>query len=367
MTKRDYYEILGLSRSASADEIKKAYRKLAMKYHPDRNPGDDDAEARFKEASEAYEVLHDAEKKRLYDQYGHDGLQGSGFQGFSGSEDIFNSFSDLFGEMFGFSSGRGSGRRRPVRGADLKYTTEITLEEANSGTEIAVEIPKTIKCDHCDGSGAEPGTSPKQCDECQGRGQVYRSQGFFTVSTTCPSCRGEGQIITNPCKECRGRGTTTQTKTLQVKIPAGVDNGATMRVSGEGELGQLGGPPGDLYVIIEVKAHEIFERQGDHLIIEMPISYTQAALGTTISVPTLDGESELEIKPGTQPGSVYTIRDKGIKHLRGSGHGNLRVTIDVIIPQKLSSEQRSLLEKLAEIEGDEIRKPSKKKRFNIFQ
>jgi molecular chaperone DnaJ len=362
MTKRDYYEILGISRSATADEIKKSYRQLALKYHPDRNPGDKDAESKFKEAAEAYEVLHDPDKKRLYDQYGHEGLSGTGFHEFTSFDDIFSSFSDIFGDMFGFPSGRRGGRRRPAKGADLRYDAAITLEEAAKGTEIELDIPKTEVCEECKGSGAERGTSPEKCTTCGGRGQVHRTQGFFTISTTCTTCRGSGQVIKKPCKTCKGSGHISKRKHLKVKIPPGVDTGATMRVPGEGDAGELGGPPGDLYVFIEMKLHETFIRQGDDLYIEMPITFVQATLGTTLKVPTLDGETDLEIKPGTQPSEIYTINGKGIKHLRHSGGGSLHVGIKVVIPKKLSKEQEELLRKLAEITKDEVHDPSKNKK-----
>lgn len=368
MTKKDYYEILGVSRSATSDEIKKKYRQLALKYHPDRNPGDKESEAHFKEAAEAYEVLHDPDKRRIYDQYGHEGLQGSGYQGFSNFDDIFSSFSDIFGEVFGFSSGKRSYHRRPARGADLRYDATISLEEAAAGTEIELEIPKTSTCERCNGTGSEPGTSPETCSACGGKGQVYRTQGFFTISTTCTRCRGTGQIIAKPCKECRGSGTVIRKKKLKVKIPSGVDAGATMRLTGEGDAGEPGGPPGDLYVFVEIKPHDIFIRQGDDLYVEMPISFVQAALGTTISVPSLEGSVDLEIKPGTQPGEIYTIKGKGIKHLRSNGHGSLNVGITVEIPRKLTKEQSEILQKYAEVTKEEVKSPSryKKKLFNRF-
>jgi molecular chaperone DnaJ len=362
MTKKDYYEILGIPRSAIADEIKKAYRQLALKYHPDRNPGDKVAEANFKEAAEAYEVLHEPEKKLLYDQYGHEGLSGTGFHEFTSFDDIFSSFSDIFGEMFGFPSGRKGGRRRPIKGADLRYDASITLEEAAQGKEFELEIPKTEPCESCKGSGAEAGSSPEKCSVCGGRGQVHRTQGFFTISTTCTQCKGTGQVIKKPCKTCKGTGHIAKRKHLKVKIPAGVDTGATMRLSGEGEAGELGGTPGDLYVFIEIKPHDTFIRQGDDLYIEMPISFVQAALGATLKVPTLDGETDLEIKTGTQPGEIYTIKDKGIKHLRHSGKGSLHVGIKVEIPKKLTKEQEELLRKFAESTNDDIRDPSKNKK-----
>lgn len=367
MTKRDYYEVLGVPRSASAEEIKKAYRQLALKYHPDRNSGDTDAESRFKEAAEAYEVLRDPEKKRLYDQYGHEGLHGAGFQGFSNFDDIFSSFSDIFGDVFGFSGGRRSQRRRPTRGSDLRFDTSISLEEAAKGTEIELEIPKTETCEHCGGNGAEPGTSPETCSLCGGRGQVYRTQGFFTISTTCSTCRGSGKIIPKPCKTCRGSGFIAGKKQIKVKIPPGVDTGATMRVSGEGEMGEMGGPPGDLYVFIEIKPHDVFIRQGDDLYVETTLSFVQAALGTTIKVPALDGEIDLEIKPGTQPNEIYSIKDKGIKHLRANGSGSLNVGVKVEIPRKLSKEQQEILHQFAKVSGENVKDPSKKKKlFNRF-
>ncbi len=365
MTKKDYYEILGVARSASADEIKKAYRQIAMKCHPDRCPGDHEAETKFKEAAEAYEVLSDSEKKRIYDQYGHEGLQGSGFQGFSNFDDIFSSFSDIFGEVFGFQGGRRTQRRRPSRGADLRYDMAISLEEAAKGTEIELELPKTDTCDNCKGTGAEPGTSPEPCGVCGGKGQVYRTQGFFTISTTCAHCRGTGRVIPKPCKTCRGSGTITRKKKIKVKIPPGVDAGATMRVTGEGEAGDLGGPPGDLYVFIDIKPHETFIRQGDDLYIEATVSFVQAALGTTIKVPTLEGETDLEIKAGTQPNEIYTIKDKGIKHLRSNGSGALNVGIRVEIPKKLSKEQQEILQQFAKVTGESVKSHSKKKLFSF--
>jgi len=367
MRDKDYYSILGVSRTASSEEIKRAYRQIAVKYHPDRNPGDREAEEKFKEAAEAYEVLRDPEKRRIYDQYGVEGLQGTGFQGFSNFDDIFDTFSDLFGDIFGFSSRRRSSGPRPVRGADLRYDLEITLEDVAKGKEVEIEIPREEPCDRCGGTGAEPGTSPETCPMCGGRGQVYRSQGFFTVTTTCPRCRGKGRIIQNPCKKCRGRGRITRTRKLKVKIPPGVDDRSTMRLTGEGEMGEYGGPPGDLYVVIRVRPHDIFTRENDDLICEIPISFVQAALGASIHVPTIDGEETLEIKPGTQPGDVYVLKGKGVKHLRARGYGDLKVRMRVVIPRKLTKQQEDILRQFAITTNDDVSDHTKRKRkFPMF-
>ncbi|MEA2102838.1 MAG: molecular chaperone DnaJ [Thermodesulfobacteriota bacterium] len=367
MTKKDYYEILGVPKKASPDEIKKAYRKLAIKHHPDKNQGDKASEEIFKEASEAYEVLHDDNKRQIYDQYGHDGLQGSGFQGFSGSDDIFGAFGDIFGDIFGFSGGRSRGKR-PRRGADLQYETAITLEEAATGIEIKVKVPKTETCEKCSGTGAAPGSSPQTCDMCGGKGQVYRSQGFFTVSSTCPKCHGTGQFIPKPCRACRGTGTVTRQKELQIKIPAGVDTGATLRVSGEGEAGSIGGPPGDFYVLIQVKPHKTFIREGDDLMVEAYVSVVHAIIGTTIKIPTLlDGEQDMDIRPGTQPEQIYTLKSKGIRRLRGSGNGDMKVRIRIVVPKKITKEQKDLLIKFNDLSTEEIKPaPGHKRRFNLF-
>jgi len=366
MKEKDYYKILGISRTATDEEIKKAYRQTAFEYHPDRNPGNKEAEEMFKEAAEAYEVLRDPEKRRLYDQYGVEGLQSTGFQGFSGFDDIFDTFSDLFGDVFGFSARRSS-RKRPLKGADLRYDLNITLEEVAKGKEMEIEVPREEICEYCNGSGAEAGTSPETCPMCGGKGQVYRSQGFFTVSTTCPKCRGRGQVISRPCKKCRGLGKIARKRKLKVKVPPGVDSGSTMRLTGEGELGEYGGPSGDLYVVIQVEPHDIFERHNDNLICEIPVSFVQAALGATIDVPTLEGEDVLNIKPGTQPGNVYTLRGKGIKHLRGRGYGDLKVKIRVVIPRTLTKEQDDLLRRFAVISQDDVKDSTKRRRkFPMF-
>ncbi len=353
MYKRDYYEVLGVSRDATDEEIKKAYRKLALKYHPDRNPGDKEAEERFKEAAEAYEVLRDPEKREIYDRYGHDGLEGKGFTGFTGFDDIFSSFGDIFEEFFGFSTGRGR-RNRARQGSSLRYDLQLTLEEAFFGKEQEIVFHRLDLCEMCQGTGVSPGSQPEVCPTCQGRGQVIRSQGFFQISTTCPSCRGEGQIIRNPCPECKGQGKVQVERKVTVKIPPGVDTGSQLRLRGEGEPGENGGPPGDLYVVIHVREHEFFKREGDDLICEIPISFVQAALGDTILIPTMGDEqgTELEIPPGSQPEEIIRIQGKGMPSLRGnSRRGDLYVRLQVKIPKKLNERQKELLKEFAETEG----------------
>ena len=311
--KRDYYEVLGVTRNASQKEIKKAYRRLALKYHPDRNPGDKEAEEKFKEASEAYEVLSDPEKRELYDRYGHDGLRGSGFSGFSGVEDIFSHFGDIFSEIFGgspFGFGR-AGARRGMRGADLRYDIALEFEEAVWGCEKDIQVEKLTDCPACGGSGAAPGTRPNVCPMCHGTGSVVQQQGFFTLQRTCPRCRGQGTVVEKPCSECNGSGKVEQEKTVSVKIPAGVDSGVRLRLAGEGEPGENGGPPGDLYVFITVKPDNRWRREGSDLFVDVEISFVQAALGTTITVPTLEGDKDIDIEPGTQPGESLVIEGGG--------------------------------------------------------
>lgn len=353
MYKRDYYEVLGVSRDVNGDEIKKAYRKLALKYHPDRNPGDKEAEERFKEAAEAYEVLRDREKRQIYDRFGHEGLEGRGFTGFAGFDDIFASFGDIFEDFFGFGRRQSRGPR-PRQGNSLRYDIELTLEEAFFGKEQEVVFERLEACNACKGSGVSPGSQTQICGTCQGRGQVIRSQGFFQISTTCPVCRGEGQIITNPCKECSGGGKVMTEKRLTVKIPPGVDGGSQLRLRGEGEPGEYNGPPGDLFVVVHVKEHEFFAREGEHLVCQIPISFVQAALGGTLKIPSIAEKegNELEIPEGTQPGDVLTLSGKGMPSLEGHNkRGNLYVKILVKIPKKLSEGQRELLERFAEMEG----------------
>lgn len=359
MTKRDYYEVLGVSRDVSEDEVKKAYRKMAFQYHPDRNPGDDEAEENFKEAAEAYEVLRDSEKRSLYDRFGHEGLRGTGFSGFTGFEDIFASFGSLFEDFLGFGT-RSRGRAGPQGGADLRYDLRISFFEAAFGEEKKIELEKMQACGSCQGVGAKPGTKPESCPTCRGRGQVIHSQGFFSISTTCPQCHGVGTIIKNPCTQCRGTGKVRKQKTVTVKIPAGVDTGVKLRLTGEGEEGSRGGHPGDLYVVIFVQEHEFFKRRGDDVICEVPISFVQAALGAELEVPTLEGTSKVMISRGTQTGEIFQLKGVGIPHLKGFGRGDQYIQVTVKTPSKLSKRQEELLRELAEI-SEEKAAPEKKK------
>lgn len=343
--KKDYYEVLGVNRDASEEEIKKAFKKLAMKYHPDRNPDNPKAEESFKEAKEAYEVLSDDQKRAAYDQYGHAGVDpsmggGAGFGGFGGG-----GFSDAFGDIFGdiFGGGRGGQRSNVYRGADLRYNLEISLEDAARGTETKIRIPVQSTCETCHGSGARPGTSPVTCTTCNGHGQVRMQQGFFSVQQTCPKCHGTGKVVKEPCPTCHGNGRVKENKTLNVKIPAGVDEGDRIRLSGEGEAGVNGGPTGDLYVVIHLKEHPIFQREGANLHCEMPISFSTAALGGEIEVPTLDGAAKMKIPAETQTGSVFRLRGKGIKPLRSSEYGDLMVHVVVETPVRLTEKQKELL------------------------
>lgn len=350
MSKRDYYEILGVTRTSTEVEIKRAYRSLAVQYHPDKNPGDAAAEENFKEAAEAYAVLSDAQKRAAYDRFGHQGVGagagGFGFDpGFSNIEDIFDIFG--FGDMFG---GRAQRRTTVQRGADLRYDLEISLEDAATGKDEKLRIPRLETCGMCDGSGAEKGTTAETCVTCSGSGQTRYSQGFFSVMRTCANCQGKGQIVRTPCKTCRGQGRVEKEKTIELKIPAGVDTGSRLRVNGEGEAGIGGGPPGDLYIVLHLAEHEQFERQGADLYSAVPISFAQAALGSEITVKTLDGEEELKVPAGTQTGTVFTIKGKGMPNLGGRGHGDLFVAVTLITPKSLTKEQRNLLEQLAEIE-----------------
>ena len=352
MAKKDFYEILGVNRDASDDEIKKAYRKLAMKHHPDRNPDNPKAEEHFKEAKEAYEILSDAQKRAAYDQYGHAGVdpQAGGFgPGGPGNMGGFaDAFSDIFGDIFG--GGRGGGGRSGVyRGADLRYNLEISLEDAARGTETRIRIPTMEQCEACGGSGAKKGTTPSTCPTCHGHGQVRMQQGFFSIQQTCPKCHGSGRFVADPCQTCHGAGRVKQHKTLSVKIPAGVDEGDRIRLSGEGEHGVGGGPSGDLYVQIHIKPHQVFQRDHDDLHCEMPVSFTIAALGGEIEIPTLDGLAKIKIPAETQSGKVFRLRGKGIKGVRSHGYGDLMCHVVVETPINLTERQKELLRELEAI------------------
>ena len=349
MTKRDYYEVLGVERNAGDQDIKSAYRKLALKYHPDRNPGDKQAEEKFKEAAEAYAVLADSDKRAAYDRFGHAGLSGAaGPQGFD--PEIFSDFGDILGglgDFFGFGDIFGGRRRGGAhRGADLRYDLEIPFEEAAKGTETTIQIPREEACETCHGSGSAPGTSPEVCRQCGGHGQLRYQQGFFTVARTCGMCRGNGRVITKPCTACRGAGRVAREKKITVRIPAGIASGQRLRLYGEGEHGHGGGPAGDLYVVVHVQEHPVFRRDEDHLYCEMAVPFPTLALGGRINVPTLDGEESLDVPEGTQPGTAFRIRGKGMPNVGGRGHGDLYVSVKVDVPRKLSKEQKKLVEEL---------------------
>jgi len=352
MDRRDYYEILGVDRSASDEEVKKSYRRLAMQYHPDRNPGDKKAEEKFKEAAEAYEVLRDAEKRKIYDRYGHEGINGTGFRGFSGFDDIFTNFSDIFEDVFGFTGARTRTRSAVRQGADLRYDLKISFMDAVKGTTTQIELEKFERCAECSGTGAAAGTQPESCPRCAGRGTVTQSSGFFTISTTCPQCRGAGRVIKNPCKACFGTGKARSRKTVSLRIPAGVETGSRLRLRGEGEEGDFGGPSGDLYVFLHVEPHEFFERDGYDILCQVPVSITQAALGATIEVPTVEGKESLKIPRGTQSGRVFRLKGKGVAHLKGLGRGDQVVQVLVKIPTNLTKKQEELLKEFAKLAGE---------------
>lgn len=357
MSQRDYYEVLGVSKDVSDADLKKAYRRLAMKYHPDRNPDDEAASEKFKEAKEAFEILKDKEKRAAYDQFGHAGVNQQAGGGFGGGADINDIFGDVFGDIFG--GGRRGGGSRVYRGDDLQYNLEISLEEAVSGTSTEIRIPNMVSCDVCDGSGAKRGTSPSTCSTCHGVGQVRMQQGFFSVQQTCPACRGKGKVITDPCPKCRGQGRIQKEKTLSVKIPAGVDTGDKIRLSGEGEASDSGGPPGDLYVAIVVKSHPIFQRDGADLHCTVPINFATAAIGGELEVPTLDGRVKLKVPAGTQTEKMFRLRGKGVKPVRGGAVGDLLAKVRVETPVNLSQEQTDLLMQFHEmISGDNAKKHS---------
>lgn len=346
MAKRDYYEILGLPRDASGADIKKSYRRLAMKYHPDRNKDDADTEKKFKEAKEAYEVLKDSDKRATYDRFGHEGLQSGSPGGGFGSEGFGDIFGDVFGDIFG---GGRRGANKVFRGADLRYELQLNLERAVYGDAVTIEVPSQSTCEDCDGSGSEKGSDPVECSTCSGVGQVRMQQGFFSIQQTCPACKGAGTVITNPCSGCHGQGRVARTKTLNVKVPAGVDIGDRIRLSGEGEAGRNGGPAGDLYVEIRVAAHNIFERNGADLSCEVPISYATVTLGGEVKLPTLDGHVTLKVPAGTQSGKVFRLRGKGVTTVRDRRQGDLFARIAVETPVNLTSEQISLLQSYEEL------------------
>ncbi len=352
MSKRDYYEVLGVDRDANDAAIKKAFKRLAMKHHPDRNQDNAEAIDKFKEAREAYDVLSDAQKRAAYDQYGHAGVDGSAGAGFGGGS---ANFSDIFGDVFGdiFGGGGGGGRSRSFRGSDLRYNMELGLEDAVAGTTVQIKIPTLVGCKTCDGSGAKKGSSPATCSTCGGTGQVRIQQGFFSVQQTCPHCHGQGKTITDPCDDCHGQGRIEERKTLSVKVPPGVDNGDRIRLSGEGEAGENGGPPGDLYVQIHVMPHSIFERDGSNLLCQVPISVATAALGGELEVPTLNGRVKLKIPAETQTGRMFRLKGKGVKPVRGGITGDLICKVAIETPVKLTAKQKELLREFDEsVHGD---------------
>ncbi len=368
--KRDYYDVLGVNKTADSAEMKKAYRKLAMKYHPDKNQGDKEAEDKFKEINEAYEVLSDETKRRNYDQFGHEGVNGQGFGGsggyggFGGSGGFDDIFGDIFGDMFGGGFGGRPRRRGPERGADIKQRVSITFEEAAFGKKVQVKMNRSEECDECHGSGAKPGTSTKTCPTCNGSGQVQSVQrtpfGNIASTRTCSTCNGEGEVIDSPCTKCHGKGNIRKTKTIEVDIPAGIDEGQMIKLSGQGELGAKGGPRGDLYIEISVKQHQLFTREGYDVYLEMPITFAQAALGDKIQVPTLDGKVEYDIPEGTQTGTVFRLKSKGIPKLRSSSRGDQYIKVTVEVPKKLNDKQKELIMQFSKECGQEVHEKQKR-------
>lgn len=362
MSKRDYYEVLGVGKSAEEREIKKAYKKLAMKYHPDRTAGDKALEEKFKEIQEAYEILTNSQKRAAYDQYGHAGVDPNRGGGGAGGADFGDIFGDVFGDIFG--GGRGGGRQRARQGSDLRYNLEMSLEEAVRGKEVEIRVPTLANCEPCDGSGAKKGSSPTTCPTCKGAGQVQMRQGFFAVQQTCPTCSGKGKIISDPCSLCRGQGRVEKTETLSVKVPAGVDTGDRIRLTGKGEAGESGAPPGDLYVQVNVRDHDIFTRDNNNLYCEVPVGFTTAALGGEIQVPTLDGKVKLKITPETQTGKMFRLRSKGVKSVRSGSVGDLICKVVIETPVNLSSKQKELLEEFeTSINGQAAKHRPKEKGF----
>ncbi len=364
MAKQDYYEVLGVQRNASQDDIKRSYRRMAMKYHPDKNPGDKEAEQKFKDCAEAYEVLSNPDKRKRYDQFGHEGLRGTGMRDYShmNVDDIGDIFSDIFGDFFGGSRRRRQARpNAPVRGYDLETTVELSLEEIAAGTEKTIEFTRQDTCTSCSGSGCEKGKQPQRCPACGGTGQVQKAGlgGFFQMVSTCPQCRGTGKVITNPCKSCKGTGTVPKKRTISVKIPAGVHEGQGIRVAGEGEPGKNGGPRGDLFCYVRVKAHPFYMRDGNNLVVTVPISFTQAALGATIDVPSLEGTKQFKIPSGTQHGNIFRIKNQGLPDLRTKQRGDELIRVAIEIPRHLSGDQKKLLQAFAETEDKNVMPESK--------
>jgi molecular chaperone DnaJ len=355
MSKRDYYEVLGVTRDTSPEDIKKAYRQCALKYHPDRNPDDPSSEEKFKECTEAYQILSDTEKRGRYDRFGHNAPGGFGGSGDFGSINLEDIFGDLFGDFFG----GGNRRSRRYRGVDLRYDLKITFMESYKGTEKEIIVPKNVPCDKCEGSGAKPGTTPATCPVCEGQGQVRYQQGFFSISRTCHRCGGAGKVILDPCGDCRGTGMVEEEKKLNVKIPAGIDTGHRLRLQGEGEMSEKGGVPGDLHVVINMEEHPIFDRHGDDLLIELPISFPQASLGDEVEVPSPEEPVNMKIPSGTQSGKIFRLRGKGMPLLNGRGNGDLHIRTFIEVPTKLSDEQKQVLENFAEISGKDIHPQAK--------
>jgi molecular chaperone DnaJ len=354
--RRDYYEVLGVARDASSADIKKAFRQLALKLHPDRNPGDKQAEAAFKEAAEAYEILGDEQKRSVYDRFGHDGVQGAGMGGgFQNQDEIFSHFHDIFGDLFGFGGSGGARRRGPRRGADLEYPLELDFLEAAKGIKKQISVPKHARCEACDGTGAANGSTPQECGTCRGQGEVIQAQMFLRIRTTCPTCGGAGKVVRDPCRPCTGSGRTRTSESLEVTVPAGVDDGMQLRLSGKGDVGDAGAPAGDLYVTIRVRPHDLFGRDGTNVLVRVPISYATACLGGDVQVPTIDGEETVAVPAGTPSGKVFTLRGKGIPAVNGRGRGDHVVQMVVAVPKSLSSREEELVRQLAALQDAQVR------------